>query len=43
LGRSDGGAVGAVNVDDLDEKAGLDVLAEIRKVKQVKDAWVVKV
>lgn len=43
LGRSNGGAVGAVNVDDLDEKAGLDVLADIRKVKQIKDAWLVEV
>lgn len=40
LGRSDGGAVGAVNVDD---GVGEDVLRQIRGVKQIKDAWMVKV
>ena len=43
LGRSDGGAVGAVNVDEPAELIGEDVLQEIRAVKPVKAAWLVRV
>ncbi len=39
LGRSDGGAVGVVNVDEPGEKIGEDVLTAIRAVKAVKAAW----
>lgn len=43
LGRSDNGAVGAVNVDEPGDQIGEDVLKAIRGVKAVKDAWLVRV
>jgi D-3-phosphoglycerate dehydrogenase len=43
LGRSDGGAVGIVNVDDPDERVGEDVLTEIRAIAAVKAAWLARV
>jgi len=44
LGRGEGGAVAAVNVDEpADKKIGENVLNEIRGVKSVKDAWLVRV
>jgi D-3-phosphoglycerate dehydrogenase len=44
LGRSESGAVAAVNVDEpADTKIGENVLDEIRKLKSVKDAWLVRV
>lgn len=43
LGRSAGGAVGVVNVDEPGEKIGESVLKEIRAVKAVKAAWLVHV
>jgi D-3-phosphoglycerate dehydrogenase len=43
LGRSDSGAVAAVNVDDADRKVGEDVMKEIRGLKPVKNAWLVRV
>ena len=43
LGRSESGAVAAVNVDDADCKIGEDVMKEIRGLKPVKNAWLVRV
>ncbi len=44
LGRSAGGAVAAVNVDEpADKKIGQNVVDEIRALKSVKDAWLVRV
>ena len=44
LGRSETGAVAAVNVDESPEKKiGEDVLKEIRGLKTVKNAWLVRV
>ena len=44
LGRSETGAVAAVNVDEPAEtKIGEDVMEEIRALKPVKNAWLVRV
>ena len=44
LGRSEGGAVAAVNVDEpADKKIGEGVMKEIRALKPVKNAWLVRV
>lgn len=44
LGRSDSGAVAAVNVDESpDKKIGEDVMREIRSLTAVKNAWLVRV
>jgi D-3-phosphoglycerate dehydrogenase len=44
LGRSANGAVAAVNVDEpADRKIGEDVMKEIRALKFVKNAWLVRV
>jgi D-3-phosphoglycerate dehydrogenase len=44
LGRSENGAVAAVNVDEpKDGKIGENVMKEIRALKTVKDAWLVRV
>ncbi|OFW43949.1 MAG: phosphoglycerate dehydrogenase [Acidobacteria bacterium RIFCSPLOWO2_12_FULL_67_14b] len=43
LGRSEGGAVGVVNVDEPAEPIGGDVLQAIRAAKGVKAAWLVRV
>ena len=43
LGRNETGAVAAVNVDDADRKIGEDVMKEIRGLKPVKNAWLVRV
>jgi len=44
LGRSDSGAVAAVNVDEpADRKISEDVMKEIRALGPVKDAWLVRV
>jgi D-3-phosphoglycerate dehydrogenase len=42
LGRSTAGAVGVVNMDDPDNRVGDDVLAAIRGVRAVKQAWIVR-
>ncbi|HKT80127.1 MAG TPA: phosphoglycerate dehydrogenase [Vicinamibacterales bacterium] len=44
LGRSDGGAIGVVNVDEVAGAASsLDqAIAELRKIPAVRDAWVVR-
>jgi hypothetical protein len=34
--------VAAVNVDDADRKVGEDVMKEIRGLKPVKNAWLVR-
>jgi D-3-phosphoglycerate dehydrogenase / 2-oxoglutarate reductase len=44
LGRNEAGAVAAVNVDEsADKKIGEDVMKEIRALKPVKNAWLVRV
>lgn len=44
LGRSESGAVAAVNVDEpADKKIGEDVMKEIRALKPVRNAWLVRV
>jgi D-3-phosphoglycerate dehydrogenase len=44
LGRSETGAVAAVNVDEPAEiKIGEDVMREIRALKPVRNAWLVRV
>lgn len=43
LGRSNGGAVGVVSVDDPTGQVGEDILAEIRAIGAVKHAWLVSV
>ena len=44
LGRNEAGAVAAVNVDEAAEKKiGEDVMGEIRALKPVKNAWLVRV
>ncbi len=44
LGRSESGAVAAVNVDEpADRKIGEDVMKEIRALKPVRNAWLVRV
>jgi D-3-phosphoglycerate dehydrogenase / 2-oxoglutarate reductase len=44
LGRSENGAVAAVNVDEAaDKRIGEDVMKEIRAIKAVKNAWLVRV
>jgi D-3-phosphoglycerate dehydrogenase len=44
LGRNDHGAVAAVNVDESpDQKIGENVMKEIRAIKAVKNAWLVRV
>ena len=42
LGRNDRGAVGVVNVDEEADSPGVlaDALAELRKVRAVREAWV---
>jgi len=43
LGRSAAGAVGIVNVDDMDPAVAAGVVQEIRAVRAVKDAWAIAV
>lgn len=44
LGRSENGAVAAVNVDESpDKRISEDVMREIRAIKAVKNAWLVRV
>src|SRR6185436_12481840 len=44
LGRSEGGAVAAVNVDEpADKRISEDVMKEIRALKPVRNAWLVRV